>query len=87
MENTHPDWHSVCKRLGWEDWNMEARHIINFRAGDKVNYIDPNDDAVGTVLEVLCNPPDIPRLRVQYPGHEFTCHAEAFTLVERSQHV
>lgn len=61
-----------------------ARYVVNFRVGDRVNFIDPTDSTVGTVIEIKRYKfSNVPHLRVQYPGQIFTGPTEAFTLVER----
>lgn len=56
-----------------------------FRIGDQVNYVDPHDDKIGIVIGIKYTKfsPYLPYIQVQYPGHVFTCHAEAFTFVGR----
>ena len=60
---------------------------VSFRIGDWVNYIDPNDDAIGQVIEIrdYRSWSNIPYLLVQYPGHVHSCHADAYTFVRRDE--
>lgn len=58
---------------------------VMFRIGDWVNYVGTHDDAIGQVIEIRDMRPwsDIPHVMVQYPGHVFGCHVNAFTFVSR----